>query len=47
MAEIRAAVLGGGFAMAAAGYAPSAGFAARHEAARTPAARRKICAQYM
>ena len=39
MAEVGAAVLCGGFAMAAAGYATSAGFAVRHEAARTPAAR--------
>ena len=40
MAEVGAAVLCGGFAMAAAvSYATSAGFAARHEAARTPAAR--------
>ena len=39
MAEVGPVVLDGGFAMAAAGYAISAGFAARHEAARTPAAR--------
>ena len=31
MAEIGAALVGGGFALAAAGYTQGAGFAARHE----------------